>query len=86
MTRLLIVHYAGDYREADRLRRVTGGETYYGHGYVLDQLAAWQAKHEAVGFLCSLAPSYWETLDSGVTVIGADTNPDQDPAPVLALI
>ncbi|TCP88589.1 glycosyltransferase involved in cell wall biosynthesis [Sphingomonas sp. PP-CE-1A-559] len=86
MTRLLIVHYAGDYREADRLRRATGGETYYGHGYVLDQLAAWQAQHEAVGFLCSLAPSYWETLDSGVTVIGADTNPDQDPAPVLALI
>jgi glycosyltransferase involved in cell wall biosynthesis len=86
MTRLLIVHYAGDYREADRLRRATGEETYYGHGYVLDQLGALKAQHDAVGFLCSLAPAYWETLDSGVTVIGADTNPDRDPAPVLALI
>jgi glycosyltransferase involved in cell wall biosynthesis len=86
MTRLLMVHYAGDYREADRLRREEGKEMYYGHGYVLDQMAALKAQHAAVGFLCSLAPAYWETLDSGATVIGADTNPDKDPATVIALI
>ena len=71
MTRLLIVQYAGDYREADRLRRASGEEIYYGHGYVLDQLAALKAQHDAVGFLCALAPDYWDTLDNGVTVIGA---------------
>ncbi len=86
MTRLLIVQYAGDYREADRLRRASGEEIYYGHGYVLDQLAALKAQHDAVGFLCALAPEYWDTLDNGVTVIGADANPDRNPAPVLALI
>lgn len=86
MTRLLIVQYAGDYREADRLRRATGQEVYYGHGYILDQLAALKAQYDAVGFLCALAPAYWETLDNGVTVIGADANPDRDPAPVIALI
>lgn len=86
MTRLLIVQYAGDYREADRLRRASGEEIYYGHGYVLDQLTALKAQHDAVGFLCALAPEYWETLENGVTVIGADANPDRNPAPVLALI
>jgi glycosyltransferase involved in cell wall biosynthesis len=86
MTRLLIVQYAGDYREADRLRRTTGEEVYYGHGYILDQLAALKAQYEEVGFLCALAPTYWEALENGVTVIGADANPDRDPAPVIALI
>ena len=86
MTRLLIVQYAGDYREADRLRRETGAETYYGHGYILDQLAALKAQYDEVGFLCALAPPYWETLASGVTVIGAGVNPDRDPAPVVAAI
>ena len=86
MTRLLIVQYAGDYREADRLRRATGEEIYYGHGYVLDRLAALRRVHDEVGILCALAPADGEPLDSGVTVIGADANPDRDPAPVLALI
>ncbi len=86
MTRLLIVHYAGDYREADRLRREEGRETYYGHGYVLDMLEQLKASHGEVGFLCSLAPAYWEQLANGVTVIGADANPDRDPARVIALI
>jgi glycosyltransferase involved in cell wall biosynthesis len=86
MTRLLIVQYAGDYREADRLRRASGEEIYYGHGYVLDQLAALKAQHDEVGFLCSLAPAYWDHLDNGVTVIGADTNPDRNPGPVVKLI
>ena len=86
MKRILIVHYAGDYREADRLRREEGKEMYYGHGYVLDQLAALREAQHEVGFLCCLAPAYWEQLENGVTVIGAGTNPDKDPGPVLKLI
>ena len=86
MTRLLIVHYAGDYREADRLRREEGKEIYYGHGYVLDQLARLRAQGHEVGFLCCLAPAYWTQLSDGVTVIGADANPDKDPATVLRLM
>lgn len=86
MTRVLIVHYAGDYREADRLRREEGRETYFGHGYVLDMLEQMRAAYGEVGFLCSLAPAYWEQLPNGVTVIGANANPDRDPAKVIALI
>ncbi|MFZ3482957.1 glycosyltransferase family 4 protein [Sphingomonas sp. 3-13AW] len=86
MTRLLIVHYAGDFREADRLRRESGEEVYYGHGYILDQLEALKAQYAEVGFLCSLAPAYFEKLENGVTVIGANANPDRDPASVIAQI
>lgn len=85
MKRLLVVHYAGDYREADRLRRAEAREIYYGHGYVLDQLERLQ-HHGAVGILCCLAPAYEDCLPSGVTVMGADTNPDRDAAPVIRLI
>ncbi|CAN5614694.1 hypothetical protein BH10PSE14_BH10PSE14_31470 [soil metagenome] len=86
MTRLLVVQYAGDYREADRLRREEGREIYYGHGYVLDQLAALRAQYREVGILCCLAPHYWDRLPNGVMVLGADANPDRDPSPVLRLI
>ncbi|MBA3836306.1 MAG: glycosyl transferase family 1 [Zymomonas sp.] len=86
MTRLLIVQYAGDYREADRLRREEGKEIYFGHGYVLDQLDAIRAAGHEVGFLCCLASAYWDTLANGVTVIGGGANPDRTPAPILRLI
>ncbi|MBX9732167.1 MAG: glycosyltransferase family 4 protein [Sphingomonas sp.] len=86
MTRVLIVQYAGDYRESDRLLREEGKEIYYGHGYVLEQLDAMRAAGHDVGFMCCLAPAYWDRLANGVTVIGADTNPDKDPKPVLRLI
>lgn len=86
MTRLLIVHYAGDYREADRLRREEQTEIYYGHGYVLDQLSAFRDQGHEVGFLCCRTEPYWDTLASGVTVIGGGANPDTDPALILSLI
>jgi glycosyltransferase involved in cell wall biosynthesis len=83
MKRLLIVQYAGDYRESDRLRREEGKEIYYGHGYVLDQLEAVVATGVEVGFLCCLAPKYEERLPNGIVAIGTDTNPDRNPRPVI---
>ena len=68
--RLLIVQFAGDFREAWRLRERTGGETYYGHGYILDELARLAAKHGEAGFLCGTAPPYCEKLPTGATVLG----------------
>ena len=84
MSRVLIVQFAGDYREADRLRRTEGREIYYGHGYVLDEMARLRERHGELAFLCCLAPQYQERLDSGVEVIGTDANPYRDAAPVLA--
>ncbi|KQN04289.1 glycosyltransferase family 4 protein [Sphingomonas sp. Leaf25] len=86
MKRLLIVQFAGDFRESDRLRRLTGEETYYGHTYILDQLERFRDQADAVGFLCGLAPPYHEVLPSGVTVIGAGADFYRDPGPVLRAV
>jgi len=85
-TRLLIVQFAGDFREAWRLREETGTETYYGHGYILDQLAGFAAEFGEAAFLCALAEPYSERLPSGATVIGAGGNPYRDPKPVIDAI
>ncbi|WP_206242052.1 glycosyltransferase [Novosphingobium terrae] len=88
MTRLLIVQYAGDYREARQRIEQDGSEIYYGHSYVLDQLNHLAARHGEAGFLCCLAPHYVERLEGGVTLMGAAAGrrKDIDPAPVIRMI
>lgn len=84
MKRLLIVQYSGDFRAAWHLRAETGGETYYGHGYILDQLGHLATRHGEAGFLCCLAPPHRERLPNGATVMGAGTRPGLRPGPVIA--
>ncbi len=74
--RILIVQYAGDYREAYHRLQATGAETYYGHRYVLEQLEGLQRDHGEVAMVCCLSPeAYHETLPNGLTVIGAKAHP-----------
>ena len=74
--RILIVQYAGDYREAYRRLQATGTETYYGHRYVLEQLEALQRDQGDVAMVCCLSPeAYHEVLPNGLTVIGAQAHP-----------
>ena len=80
MKRLLIVQYSGDFRAAWRLREDHGSETYYGHGYILDQLALLGKTHGDAGFLCCAAPAYEERLPNGAMTMGAGTRPDLRPA------
>ncbi|MFC0205084.1 glycosyltransferase family 4 protein [Novosphingobium soli] len=82
--RLLIVHSAGDFREAWRLREQSGGEVYYGHSYILDELARMAATFDEAGYLAGSAPVYDERLPSGARVLGAGADPYADPAPTLA--
>lgn len=84
--RLLIVHSAGDFREAWRLRARSGSEVYYGHGYILDQLAHMAERFEDVGYLCCAAPLYDERLPNGARVLGAGADPYRDPKPALAVM
>lgn len=75
MKRILVVHFAGDFREAwQRLQR-DGSERYYGHAYILGELERLHQAHGAAGYLSCLAPHYRETLPNGVTVMGADADP-----------
>lgn len=86
MSRLLIVHFAGDFREAwQRLQR-DGTERYYGHRYILEQLALIAQRHGAAGYLSCLAPPYVEHLPGGVTVMGAGTNPARNPQAIIRMI
>ncbi|WP_343614041.1 glycosyltransferase [Novosphingobium sp.] len=88
MTRLLIVQYAGDYREARQRIMQDGSEIYYGHSYVLDQLDHLASRHGEAAFMCCLAPHYVEKLDNGVTLMGANAGRRGgiDPAPVIRMI
>ncbi|NKJ00243.1 glycosyltransferase family 4 protein [Novosphingobium sp. SG707] len=86
MKRLLIVHNAGDYREARRRRAQDGSEIYYGHSYVLDQLDHLADRHGEAGFLCCTAPEYVERLDHGVTLMGADCNAERKAGRALAMM
>lgn len=88
MTRLLIVQYAGDYREARQRIRQDGSEIYYGHSYVLDQLDHLASRHGEAAFMCCLAPHYVERLEGGVTLMGANAGRRGgiDPAPVIRMI
>jgi glycosyltransferase involved in cell wall biosynthesis len=86
MKRLLILHFAGDFRAAWRRREAGGTETYSGHGYILDELARIAASHGDVGYLSCLAPPYHEKLPNGVTVLGAGVRPGVRPRTVLCRI
>ena len=85
--RLMLVQFAGDYREAWRRRQAGDGETYYGHGYVLDQLRRFAGEADAVAMLCALSPeAYVEQLPDRVTLMAAAVNPRWHARRLLATI
>jgi glycosyltransferase involved in cell wall biosynthesis len=76
--RILLVQYAGDYREAYQRLQESGTETYHGHRYVLDQLAQLRRTSGGeVAILCCNGPStYNEVLPTGLRVIAAGPRRD----------
>lgn len=87
MKRFLIVQYAGDYREAYRRLEATGTETYYGHRYVLERLAAFAAEFGEAGVMCCRAPErYVEKLPNGVTVMGANMRPGLNSRGIIKMV
>jgi len=70
--RLLIVQYAGDYREAFYNLAEGRGETYYAQQYSVDALAQAVAQVDEVATLSFLSHDrYDEVLPNGVRAIGA---------------
>ena len=73
--RLLIVQYAGDYREAVERLEKGEGETYYAQKYSVDAVAEIGKTIEEVAVLCCLTQErYDEVLSNGVRAIGAGFN------------
>lgn len=70
--RLLIVQYAGDYREAVQRFAKGEDETYYAQRYSVDAVAEiGQQIEEAAVLCCMTAEPYNEVLQNGVRAIGA---------------
>lgn len=70
--RLLIVQYAGDYRETLQRLSQGGQETYYAQKYSVDAVAEMGKRLEKVAVICCLTTeSYNEVLANGVYAIGA---------------
>lgn len=86
MKRLLIVHFAGDFREAWQRIGTHGNEVYYGHRYILDEMARLAVKHGEVGYLSCTAPRYRQEIGGGVTVMGGGLGPREPMARALAMI
>lgn len=73
--RLLMVRYAGDYRDAVQHFSEGGGETYYAQKYSVNAVAEIAKQIEKVTVLCCMTEtSYKEVLPNGVCAIGAGFN------------
>jgi glycosyltransferase involved in cell wall biosynthesis len=84
--RLVIVQYAGDFREAANRIQASGAETYYAQKYSIDAVAALVGRCESVSVLCCLtAEPYDVVLDNGVRAIGAGFTSVVDEAKIVEL-
>ncbi|MBN3926991.1 glycosyltransferase [Nostoc sp. NMS4] len=85
--RLLMVQYAGDYREAVERLAKSGGETYYAQKYSVDAVAEIGKTIEEAAVLCCLTQErYDEVLSNGVRAIGAGFNQKIPIKPLIELI
>jgi glycosyltransferase involved in cell wall biosynthesis len=85
--RLLIVQYAGNYRDAYRNLSSGGKETYFAQKYCFDYVGDLAKRIAHVSFICCMSPEpYEEVLENGVKAIGAGFHDRIDAQRLLALI
>lgn len=85
--RLLMVQYAGDYREAVECFAQGGKETYYAQKYSVEAVAEIGKTIEEAAVLCCLTREpYDKVLSNGVRAIGAGFNPKISIKPLIELI
>jgi glycosyltransferase involved in cell wall biosynthesis len=85
--RLIIVQYAGDYREAFQNLATGKGETYYAQKYSVDAVAQALAYAETATTLCFMTDDrYDELLPNGVRAIGAGFSNAIDYSQIIQLI
>lgn len=85
--RLLMVQYAGDYREAVECFAQGGKETYYAQKYSVEAVAEIGKTIEEAAVLCCLTEEpYDKVLSNGVRAIGAGFNPKISIKPLIELI
>lgn len=83
-SRVLIVQFAGDYLDAYERLQQHKGETYHGHGYVLEQATSLGAQYGDAAILCCQSPrEYVVRLPEGLTVMAAGADPRRELATIL---
>lgn len=71
MTRLAILQYAGDFREAFERFAAGGPETYKSQRYAVDTVGALATRLESVCVVCGMSDTAYDVrLDNGVRAIG----------------
>lgn len=85
--RLLIVQYAGDYRETFKQIRENGIETYHAQKYVIDSIShISQEIEEAILMCCHTKEKYNTLLQPGMRAVGAATNPFKQTKEICQII
>lgn len=85
--RLLVILYAGDYRDAYRRMQSNQGEAYHGHHYALQSLIRIGQKAEEAAVLCCRSEdAYNELLEPGFRVIGTGFCPEKNKTDLLRTI
>lgn len=86
MTKLLIVQYGGNYRDAHRAIRGEGTQTYHAQGYVIDRMAALGRRiGETTLMTCVGQEAFDAELEPGLRTIGVGS-PALDKARIVAAI
>ena len=86
--RVLLIQFAGDYREGYTRLISGGGETYHSQHYSAEKTAEIGRKFGHIGVLCCCGNSpYDETMDNGVRAMGAGlSGANFRPEPIIAKI
>ncbi len=85
--KVVIVQYAGDYREAVQRISRNGEETYYAQRYSVDAVADLAEQFGSVTVICCLTSTpYDEMLDNGVRAIGCGFSEPVDQRELGALV
>ncbi len=85
--RLVIVQYAGDYREAVQRFSQGGEETYYAQRYSVDAVAKMAKNVEEAVVICGFTEEpYNEVVQNGVRAIGAGFTTEFDTNKIIKLI
>ncbi|MEO1433075.1 MAG: glycosyltransferase [Cyanobacteria bacterium J06633_8] len=85
--RLLIIDYAGDFREAYHKIQNHGIETYHSHKYVIDTASKISQQIDEVTLACCNSKQvYNEKIEPNLRVIAAGIEPYQNPDKVLEII
>lgn len=85
--RLLIIDYAGDYREVYHRIQKGGIETYHSHKYVINTVTnISQQIDEVILVCCNTKQVYNEKIESNLRVIAGGIEPYKNPNKVLEII